>query len=158
MIPDFIQYVNNAGLSIELNEEFNFRFPLHEFEMPIYTESSPQSKMQRPGEWPTYMYPRYRTFNLKGAILGDDAEGYNDAAGDMKEVILPPYDFYSLRKHGTLFLRFYGDATVYHIDVQLVSLDTPKEANFPSVGDYMISWRSFEPYLRTPANVVSLRY
>jgi len=158
MIPDQIIYRNNAGAQIELNEEFNFRYPLQEFEMNVYHEQSPQSKMQQPGEWPKYSYPRYRAFNLKGSILGTDANGYNDAASDMKEVIQPPYAFYDLRKHGTLFLRFYGDGTVYHMDVQLVTLETPKIANFPSVGDYIINWRGFEPYLRTSSNVVSLRY
>ena len=158
MIPSFIQYVNLAGAAIELNEEFNFRFPLHEFEMTPYQENQPQSKMQQPGEWPTFSYPRYRTFYLKGAILGEDAEGYNDAAGDMKEVIQPPYQFYDVRRHGRLNLRFYGDATTYYADVQLVSLETPKQANYPSVGDYIINWRAFEPYLRVSATQVTLRY
>lgn len=158
MIPDQIIYRNNAGAQIELNEEFNFKYPLREFTMQPYQESQPQSKMQQPGEWPTYSYPRYRTFHLLGSILGNDANGYNAAAGDLKQVLQPPYGFYDLRKHGTLFLRFYGDGTVYHADVQLVSLETPKEANYPSVGDYTIDWRSFEPYLRTSGNVVSLRY
>jgi hypothetical protein len=158
MIPDQIIYRNNAGLQIELNEEFNFRYPLHEFEMPVYQEQSPQSKMQQPGEWPTFSYPRYRTFHLKGAILGTSPETYNDAVGDMKEVIQPPFTYYNARRHGTLFLRFFGDATVYHMDVTLVNLETPKEANYPSVGDYMIDWRGFEPYLRTSGNAVTLRY
>ena len=158
MVPNFLQYVNNAGAAIELNEATNFRFPLHEFEMQTYVEQSPQSKMQQPGEWPTFAYPRYRTFYLKGAILGVDAEGYNDAAGDLKEVVQPPYQFYSARRHGVLNIQFYGDATIYHMDVTLVSLETPKEANFPSVGDYIINWRGFEPYLRTPSNVVTVRY
>ena len=160
MVPETLIYTNNAGGSIELNEEPpGFRFPLREFEMPMYFEGQPQSKMQAPGEWPTYSYPRYRTFELTGDVLGDTAEGYNDAVGDMKEVILPPYAFYEARRHGRLSIKFYGDATTYYSDVQLVTLSTPKIANYPSVGEYSISWRSFEPYLRiTGSGVVSRRY
>ena len=108
MIPSSIVYTNNAGQSIELNEAPpNFRYPVFEFEMPVYHDSSPQAKMQQPGEWPTYSYPRYRTFEIAGAILGNDAAGYNDAVGDSKQVIQPPYAFYETRRHGRISLVFY---------------------------------------------------
>lgn len=159
MIPDQIIYTNNAGATIEINEETNFRFPVFEFEMPTYYEGQPQSKMQQPGEWPTFQYPRYRTFDIAGAILGNDAEGYNDAVGDLKQVVQPPYAFYDLRRHGRLTLRFYGSATQYYADVILVHLTIPKIANFPSVSDFSLSWRSFEPYLRVVGSgTVSLRH
>lgn len=159
MIPEFIQYTNNAGASIEINEPPPFRYPVFEFEMPVYSDHQPQSKMQQPGEWPTFMYPRYRTFDIAGAILGNDAAGYNDAVGDLKQVIQPPYQFYEIRRHGRLVLRFYGDATNYYADVQLVSLSIPKKANYPSVSDFTLQWRSFEPYLRVVGtNVVTVRY
>lgn len=159
MIPDLIQYTNLVGASIELNEEFNFRYPVFDFDMPVYFEQGPQSKMQQPGEWPTYSYPRYRTFDISGAILGVDAEGYNDAVGDLKQVIQPPYEFYEQRRHGRLTLRFFGDATQYYADVTLVTLSIPKRANYPSVSDFQLSWRSFEPYLRVVGSgAVTLRY
>lgn len=160
MIPDQIIYTNNAGASIELNEEpAGFRYPVFEFDMPMYMEQQPQSKMQQPGEWPTFSYPRYRTFDIAGAILGNDAETYNDAVGDFKQVIQPPYAFYEARRHGRLTLRFYGDATVYYSDVTLVSLSIPKRANYPSVSDFQLSWRSFEPYLRVVGSgTVTVRY
>jgi|SRR5678815_3459461 hypothetical protein len=159
MIPSSIVYTNNAGASIELNEAPPFRFPVFEFEMPTYMESSPESKMQAPGEWPTFMYPRYRTFEISGAILGNDAPGYNDAVGDLKEVIQPPFQFYETRRHGRLVLQFYGDGNSYYADVQLASLSIPKQANYPSVSDFTLSWRSFEPYLRNVAGgAVTTRY
>lgn len=160
MIPDHIIYTNNTGASIEINEEPpNFRYPVFEFEMIVYNEGAPQSKMQQPGEWPTFMYPRYRTFEIAGAILGNDAEAYNDAVGDLKQVLQPPYQFYETRRHGRLTLQFYGDGTTYYADVQLVTLSIPKKANYPSVSDFSLSWRSFEPYLRVVgSNVVTVRY
>lgn len=159
MIPSEIIYTNNAGASIELNEPTNPRFPLLQFEMPFTTDNDPQGKMQRPGEWPTFAYPRGRTFGLVGDILGNDAAGYNDAVGDLKEVVQPPNTFYDLRRHGSLKLKFVGDATQYYAYVILIALETPKEANYPSVGSYTITWRSFEPYLRSVStNAVTLRY
>lgn len=159
MIPEEIIYTNIAGASIEINEPPPFRYPVFEFEMPTYNEGQPQSKMQQPGEWPTFSYPRYRTFDIAGAILGNDAEGYNDAVGDLKEVVQPPYMFYEQRRHGRLLLKFYGDATQYYADVQLVTLSIPKIANFPSVSDFQLSWRSFEPYLRVVGSgTVTVRY
>lgn len=160
MIPETITYTNVAGASITINEAPpNFRYPVFTFDMPMYMESQPQSKMQQPGEWPTYMYPRYRTFEFTGAILGNDAEGYNDAVGDFKQVFQPPYAFYEQRRHGRLFLQFYGDATTYYADVQLANLSVPKEANYPSVSDWSMSLRSFEPYLRVVGSgTVTVRY
>jgi hypothetical protein len=160
MIPSSIVYTNIAGASIELNEAPpNFRYPVFTFEMPTYQEGQPQSKMQQPGEWPTFSYPRYRVFNLTGAILGNDASGYNDAVGDLKQVVQPPFAFYDQRRHGRLSLVFYGDGATYYADVQLVTLDVVKEANYPSVSDFSLSWRSFEPYLRAASTgAVTVRY
>lgn len=160
MIPEHIIYTNIAGASIEINEDgAGFRFPVFEFDMPMFLEGNPQSKMQQPGEWPTFSYPRYRTFEIAGAILGNDAEGYNDAVGDLKQVVQPPYMFYEQRRHGRLQLQFYGDGTNYYADVQLVNLSIPKKANYPSVSDFQLTWRSFEPYLRVVgSNVVTVRY
>lgn len=159
MIPDQVIFVNNAGSQIELNEATNPRYPLIEFTMPVTYTNDPVSKMQRPGEWPTFAYPRFRTFNLRGDILGTSTSDYNDAAGDLLQVVQPPYTYYELRRHGSLRLRFYGDATVYYAYVILVSLEIPKEALYPSVSPYTIVWRSFEPYLRsTSTDAVTLRY
>lgn len=160
MIPETITYTNLSGASIEINEPApNFRYPVFNFDMPVYYEGQPQSKMQQPGEWPTFNYPRYRTFEFTGAILGNDAEGYNDAVGDLKQVLQPPYMFYEERRHGRLSLKFYGDATTYYADVQVVNFSIPKEANYPSVSDFSLSLRSFEPYLRvTGSGVVTTRY
>lgn len=159
MIPETVHYYNNDGVSIELNEATNPRYPLLEFDMPVTYENDPVKKMQRPGEWPTFAYPRFRTFNLRGDILGNSVTDYNDAVGDLKQVVQPPYTYYDLRRHGSIRLKFYGDATTYYAYVILVTLDIPKEANYPSVGSYAIVWRSFEPYLRsTSSDAVSLRY
>lgn len=160
MVPSFIQYVSLAGVSIELNEAVSPNYPLKAFNMQTYQEGQPQSKMQAPGEWPTYSYPRYRTFALTGDVLGDDPTDYNTLAGNLRAALQPPYRFYDVRRHGRLNLQFFGDGTTYWADVQLVSLELPKEANYPSVGEYIINWRSFEPYLRSGGGVgtVSLRY
>jgi hypothetical protein len=160
MIPSSIIYTSVYGGSIELNEAPpNFRYPVFEFEMPTFFEQQPQSKMQQPGEWPTYSFPRYRTFEIAGAILGNDAPGYNDAVGDLKQVVQPAYSFYTERRHGRLSLQFYGDGATYYADVQLVTLSIPKKANYPSVSDFSLSWRSFEPYLRNAAGgAITVRY
>lgn len=146
MIPESTVYTNNAGASITIGDT---TYPLKSFNMPVGFRNNQVSRMQNPGQWPTYSYPDHRKFFFGGDILGDSASDYNDKLGDFREVIMPPFRVYSARRHGYLTMKFYGDATYYYIAVIVENLDTPKEANYPSVGTYELNFHAFEPYFRT---------
>lgn len=155
MIPSSITYTNNAGTSVSLGTA---DYPLTDFTMPTYQSNEPVKKMQFPGRWPTFSYPEYREFSFAGDILGDTEADYNTLAMALKSAFQPPMRAYTGRRHGTLDFVFYGAATHYYSYVILSSLETPKEANFPSVGTYNIVMTSFDPYLWTSPGVFSLAH
>ena len=144
MIPSAVTYTNNDGISISFG---SVDYPLTSFSMPTITKNEPVDKVQFPGRWPTYAYPEYREFHLGGDILGDDNIDYNTLLRAMKLAIQPPYRTYTARRHGKLDFVFYGDAVHYYSYVILNDFDSPKEANYPSVGVYTCTFSSFEPYL-----------
>lgn len=144
MIFQTISYTNNDGTTLAIGETV---YPAKNFEMPMYSVNDPVKKVQFPGRWPSFSYPEFREIHVQGDILGNDASDYNDKERAMRSCIQPPYRQYTGRRHGTVFLTFYGDAATYYAYVILASLDIPKEANFPSVGSYELTWTSFEPYL-----------
>lgn len=161
MVPSSLIYTNNAGSSIALTTgAVTDSYPLQNFTMTVNHRNSAVSKTQAPGQWPTYSYPDYRTIFCGGSILGTDASDYNTKVAALKNVVQVPYRYLTSRRHGYLSMVFYGDGNTYYINVILQTIETPKEANYPSVGTYEINWTSFEPYLRvgSPAGAVSLNY
>lgn len=144
MIFETASYTNNAGTTLAIGDT---NYPALEFEMKTYLVNDPVKKTQFPGRWPTFSYPEYREIYFAGDILGDDAADYNALARALKAAFHPPYQVLTGRRHGRLNLTFYGDATTYYAYVILGSLETPKQANYPSVGSYTLTLISFEPYL-----------
>jgi hypothetical protein len=145
MITEEIRYYSNTNGNIVIGDT---TYPLQRFDMPMGTRNNPVGKMQVPGEWPTYAYPANRKFFLFGDILGNDASDYNTKVKALRLVVQPPYKIYSSRRHGYLRLKFFGDGTYYYSNVILEQIDTPKEANYPAVGTYEITFHSFDPFLR----------
>lgn len=162
MIPSTLRYWNNAGSSIALTTgAIGDYYPLKSFNMSVEQRNSPTAKTQAPGQWPTYSYPDHRNIFCGGDILGSSASDYNTKLAALKAVVQVPFKYLSARRHGYLEMVFYGDANTYYINVILQSIETPKEANYPSVGTYEINWSTFEPYLRVGdpnSGAVSLNY
>lgn len=144
MIFETVEYTNNAGTTLQLGDE---NLPAKEFHMKMYQANDAVKRTQFPGRFPTYSYAEYREFYFAGDILGDDAADYNDKVREMRYALQPPYGYLAPRKHGRLKLTFYGDAEEYYADVILSELDIPKLANYPSVGDYTVTFLAFLPYL-----------
>ena len=137
-------YTSNAGTSLTFGDTV---YPAKKFEMKTYQVNDAVKKMQFPGRWPTFSYPEYREIHFEGDILGSDASDYNTKERAMRSAFQPPHQAYTGRRHGTLYLTFFGDATTYYAYVILQDLDIPQEALQPSWSEYSVTFLSFEPYL-----------
>lgn len=156
MVFTSITYTNNAGTSITPGD---LTYPATNFGMKVYQAGNPVPKMQFPGRWGNFSYPEYREIFIEGQILGTDPTDYNTKAKALRAALQVPYQVLTARRHGTLYFYFVGDATQYYIYVQVSEIDMPKEANYPSVGAYSITFLAFEPYLRKVSDdTVTLEY
>jgi hypothetical protein len=153
MIFNTLTYYDNAGNSIAIG---NTTYPAQDFDMKVYQSNSPAKKTQYPGRWPSFSYAEYREIHVAGEILGDDASDFNTKSRALRGVVTPPRQvFATARRHGTLYMTFFGDAVVYGAYVIVDTFETPQEALFPSVGSYMITWIAFEPYLQVASSLGS---
>jgi hypothetical protein len=145
MIFNTITYTDNDSNSIAVGDTV---YPAQDFSMKVYQANDAVKKLQSPGRFPSFSYAEYREINIAGEILGDSAADYNTKARALRAVIQPARrTFVTARRHGTLLMTFFGDATQYRTYVIVDQFETPKEALYPSVGPYTITWIAFEPYL-----------
>jgi hypothetical protein len=152
MIFNTITYYDNDGNSIAIGDTV---YPAQDFSMKVYQVNSPVKKTQSPGRFPSFSYPEFREINIAGEILGDSASDYNTKVRALKAVVNPARrTFATARRHGTLIMTFFGDATIYGAYVIVDQFETPKEALYPSVGPYTITWIAFEPYLQIAAPIL----
>lgn len=144
MITETATYLSNDGVSFSLGA---LPYPLTDFNMETFMANDAVKKTQFPGRWATFSIPEFREIHFAGDIVGTDAADYNTKVKTMKAAIMPPYRVYTGRRHGKLSMTFYGDAATYYAYVIVSSLKTPKTNDFPSVGEFDLTFISFEPYL-----------
>jgi hypothetical protein len=125
--------------------------PLHDWNVDydVHSEGDEDQRMQEHGIWPTRTHVGKALIHLEGELLRDSTADYVQAARNMKRIIMPKDERQIERKLGDLILRFTGDSE----DIKSkngVTLDgspqLPKTANFPTVGDYMVTFKAFSPF------------
>ena len=144
-----------VGSAVELNTtdgSGNHLYPLSQFEIITNMDVHDAKKMAAPGQWPTFTYMDAMTIHAEGRILGI---GANDAARStdyitkrlaLMDAIMPPVTLLTSRHHAVLRVRFDGMSEDADTNVVTIQQSMPLAALFPASSDYLITWKSFEPY------------
>jgi hypothetical protein len=130
----------------------NHLYPISQFEIITNIDTHDAKKMAAWGQWPTFHYPDAMTIVAQGKILGI---GANDTARATDYItkrlalidgLLPSVGLLTTRHHGVLRVRFDGMTEDADANVVVVQQSMPMAALFPATSDFMITWKSFEPY------------
>lgn len=146
-----------TGSPVELNAvdgSGNHLFPLGEFDIiSNIDDPGDAKKMAAHGQWPKFHYMDALTVNAIGRILG---VGASDAARAtdyitkrlaLLDALLPPVaTLQTSRYHGVLRVRMDGMTEDADANVVCKSKSIPLAALFPAQSDFLIMWKSFEPY------------
>jgi hypothetical protein len=124
-------------LSYPIVEEFN---PVTEYE-----NVTPLKKMQAPGVWPNYNYPGQMSIAIAGDIVGTSSADYVTKRMAFMTAFHVPLALQTVRKHGDLRVEMEGWGMTADAACQVVSVEAPMDASFPSVTSYRVALRSFYP-------------
>jgi hypothetical protein len=103
-------------------------------------------RMNEHGIWPQYTHVGKCLIHLTGDILRDSTADYCAAVILLKRILMPKDEKQVTRKLGTLTLQYTGQESMSG-DVTLDgSPELPKLANYPTVGEFMITFKAFNPY------------
>lgn len=122
--------------------------PLKEYEVEYDVRSEDEhERLAEHGIWPTHTYMGKCLIHLTGDVLRDTTEEYVTAVMSMKRIMLPKDEKQIQRLLGQLTLRYTGMAEDMRADVTLDGAPRfPKLANYPTVGEYFVTFKAANPY------------
>lgn len=138
-----LAYLPATGGSITLND---LVYPVHQFDVETMIDNRDAKKMAQPGEWPVYAYPGSMTIHCEGRILGASSSDYVTKRLALLDAILPPIATLTSRIHGTVRIQMDGWAETADAEVIVTQQSVPMRAMYPSISDFMITWKAFLPY------------
>jgi hypothetical protein len=139
-----VVFTNLNGQSVSLN---NDTWPLKEFTPEVDIFGEEVKRMQEPGIWPNRTVLGKMLMHCGGDLLLNDAYAYITERMRAMQILVPAGIINNERKMGTITLLYDNFEPMYNDCTLDAYPSLPMQALYPSVTEFSITFKVFDPFL-----------